>query len=232
MAERMKGLVPLAIAVAVVAFVYVEVALNFSFHWVTAGDLGNGLSLPKSFHFAVPAAFVSWALFFVLGGDGAAARRVSIGSVFGCAGALAMMVFVASTKGLPDFWTISLGVAVAAGILVLLGGLGEWYVIPVTFASFACCVFWWIATGLDGWAANGGGVGNSVQALGKPATAGAGAFGGVISTPYGWVAVNVFVTLIVGCACGLASARLAAVLTPKPAAAARTPDSGGAAPAH
>ena len=129
------------------------------------------------------------------------------------------------------FRSLSLGVAVAAGLLVILGGLGEWYVIPVTFASFACCVFWSIATGLDGWAANGGGVGNSLQALGKPATAGAGAFGGVISTPYGWVAVNTFATLIVGCACGLASARLAAALTPKPATA-RAPDSGGAAPAR
>jgi hypothetical protein len=231
MAERMKGLLPLAIAVAVVAFVYVELALNFTFHWATDGDLGNGLSLPKNFHFAAPAAFVAWALFFVLGGDGAAARRVSIGSVFGCAGALAMMVFVASTKGLPDFWTISLGVAVLAGVLVVLGGLGEWFVIPVTFATFASCLFWWIATGLDGWADKGGGVGNSIQALGKPATAGAGAFGGVISTPYGWVAVNVFVTLMVGVLCGLASARLAGVLTPKPAAT-RAPDSGGAAPAH
>jgi hypothetical protein len=231
MAGRMKGLLPLAIAVAVVAFVYVEVALNFTFHWVTDGDLGNGLSLPKSFHLVVPAGFVAWALFFVLGGNREAIRRVSIGSAFGCAAALLMMLFVASTKGLPDFWTISLGVAVAAGILVILGGLGEWYVIPVTFASFACCVFWWIATGLDGWAANGGGVGNSVQALGKPATAGAGAFGGVISTPYGWVAFNTFVTLLVGCLCGLASARLAAALTPKPAPA-RAPDPGGAAPAH
>ena len=227
----MKGVLPLAIAVAVVAFVYVEVALNFTFHWATDGDLGNGLSLPKSFHLVVPAGFVAWALFFVLGGNAEAIRRVAIGSVFGCVGALLMMLFVASTTGLPDFWAISLGVAVAAGLLVVLGGLGEWYVIPVTFASFACCVFWWIATGLDGWAANGGGVGNSVAALGNPATAGAGAFGGVISTPYGWVAVNTFATLIVGCACGLASARLAAALTPKPAAA-RAPDSGGAAPAH
>jgi hypothetical protein len=231
MAERMKGLLPLAIAVALVAFVYVEVALNFTFHWATDSDLGNGLSLPKSFHFAVPAAFVSWALFFVLGGDGAAIRRVSIGSVFGCGAALLLFVFVTVTKGLPDFWTISLGVAVLAGILVVLGGLGEWFVIPVTFATFACCLFWWIATGLDGWADHGGGIGNSVQALSKPATAGAGAFGGVISTPYGWVAVNVFFTLMVGCLCGLASARLAGVLTPKPATT-RAAEPGGAAPAH
>jgi hypothetical protein len=231
MAERMKGLLPLATAVALVAFVYVEVTLNFTFHWVTNGDLGNGLSLPASFHFVVPAGFVAWAMFFALGGDREAIRRVSIGSVFGCGAALLMMAFVTVAKGLPDFWSISLGVAVAAGLLVVLGGLGEWFSIPMTFASFACCVFWWIATGLDGWADHGGGIGNSVGALAKPATAGAGAFGGVISTPYGWVAVNTFATLLVGCLCGVASARLAGVLTPKPAAA-RAPDSGGAAPAH
>jgi hypothetical protein len=230
-AERMKGLLPLATAVAVVAFVYVEFALNFTFHWVTDGDLGNGLSLPASFHLVVPAGFVAWAMFFALGGNGEALRRVSIGSAFGCGAALLVFAFVTVTKGLPDFWAISLGVAVAAGALVVLGGLGEWFSIPMTFAAFASCVFWWIATGLDGWADHGGGIGNSVAALGKPATAGAGAFGGVISTPYGWVAVNVFATLLIGALCGLASARLAGVLTPKPAAA-RTSESGGAAPAH
>jgi hypothetical protein len=77
MAERMKGLLPLATAVALVAFVYVEVTLNFTFHWVTDGDLGNGLSLPASFHFVVPAGFVAWAMFFALGGDREAIRRVS-----------------------------------------------------------------------------------------------------------------------------------------------------------
>ncbi|HEX7299717.1 MAG TPA: DUF1097 family protein [Solirubrobacteraceae bacterium] len=216
MAERMKGLLPLAVAITVVAFVYVELSLNFTFHWATSGDLGNGLSLPGSFHLAVPAAFVSWALFFALGGNGGAARQVALSAVFGCAMALLTFAFVAATKGLPDFWTIALGVAVASGIMVLLGALGDWYVIPATIAAYACCVLWWIATGMDGWADKGGGVGNSVKALSDPATAGTGAFGGVISTPYGWVAINVLVTLLLGCLCGLASARLAAVLTPKP----------------
>jgi len=36
----MKATVPLALAVAVIAFVYVEFTANFSFHWVTNGDLG------------------------------------------------------------------------------------------------------------------------------------------------------------------------------------------------
>src|SRR5262245_23868168 len=121
MAGRMKGLLPLAIAVAVVAFVYVEFALNFIFHWFTDGDLGNGLSLPKSFHLVIPAAFVSWAFFFALGGDGTAAKRAAIGSIFGVGTAFLTFAFVTATKGLPDFWTISLGVAVSAMVLVLLG---------------------------------------------------------------------------------------------------------------
>ena len=43
MAARVKGFLPLALAIGVLAFLYVEFALNFSFHWVTDGDLGNGL---------------------------------------------------------------------------------------------------------------------------------------------------------------------------------------------
>ncbi len=34
-------------------------------------------------------------------------------------------------------------------------------------------LFWWIATGLGGWADHGGAIGNGVAALRKPATAGA-----------------------------------------------------------
>ena len=86
---------------------------------------------------------------------------------------------------------------------------------PTVFCSFAACVFWWIATGLEGWAPNGGGVGNSVAALAKPATAGTGAFGGVLSTPFTFVALNIFVSLLFGCLCGALSVRFAAVLTPK-----------------
>lgn len=109
---------------------------------------------------------------------------------------------------------------------MLLAGLGDSYYIPATFGAFACCVFWWLATGLDGWADKGGGVGNSVKALGDPATAAAGAFGGVLSAPYVWVCISVFATLIVGSLLGLASARLSAAITPKPRAARRRRSTG------
>jgi hypothetical protein len=102
-----------------------------------------------------------------------------------------------------------------SAVLVLLAALGDWYYIPATFPAFASVVFWWLATGADGWAENGGGVGNSVEALGDPATAGLGAFAGILSTPYEWVAINIFVTLTIGAVLGITSAKLAAAITPK-----------------
>ncbi len=215
----MKATVPLALAVAVIAFVYVEFTANFTFHWVTNGDLGNGLSLPSNFHLVIPAGFVTWGLFFALGADNPALRTVATNSLIGSVAALVLFAFVASTTGLPDFWTIALGVAVIAFVLIVLSGGFPWISVPVIFATFAACVFWWIATGLDGWAASGGGVGKSLAALKAPATAGTGAFGGVLSTPYAFVALNVFVSLLIGCACGALSTRLTALITPKPKAA-------------
>jgi hypothetical protein len=60
-------------------------------------------------------------------------------------------------------------------------------------------VFWWTATGLDGWAEKGGGVGSGLKSLADPATAGTRAFGGVLSTPYVWVWVSCTVSLLAGC---------------------------------
>ena len=220
MAERMKGLLPLAASVAILSIVWTWVALNFTFHWVSSGDLGNGLDLPASFHLIVPAAFVSWAMFFAAGGDNTAARKVAIANVFGASGALVVMFGAGELADLPDFWAIALLVGVLAGLLVVLAALGDWYFIPATFGAFASVFFWWTATGLDKWAPGGGGAENTVQALGDPATAGAGAFGGVISTPFGWVYVSILATLTIGVVLGMLSTRLAALLTPKPRAVA------------
>ncbi|MCY7395989.1 MAG: hypothetical protein LH468_07535 [Nocardioides sp.] len=59
MTARLKGTLPLALVVGVLTFLWTDLALNFTFHWVTDGDLGNGLSLPSNFHLVVPAAFVA-----------------------------------------------------------------------------------------------------------------------------------------------------------------------------
>ena len=216
MAGRVKGLAPLALVIGVVAFLYVEFALNFTFHWVTDGDLGIGLELPSNFHLVVPAAFVAWGMFFAAGGDNAALTKVGIGNVFGVVAAFIMIALAGAFAGLPDFWGISLWVGIMAAVLVLLAALGEWYFIPATFGAFASVVFWWLATGADGWAENGGGVGNSLAALGDPATAGSGAFGGVLSTPYIMVCVNILVTLTIGVLLGAASQKLTAAITPRP----------------
>ena len=48
MSTKLKLTLPLALTIAVLAFLYVEFTANFSFHWVTNGSLGNGLDMPAS----------------------------------------------------------------------------------------------------------------------------------------------------------------------------------------
>jgi hypothetical protein len=219
MLERAKAALPLAVVIAVLAVLWVEVSLNFTFHWMVDGDLGNGLSLPSNFHLIVPAAFVSWGFFFAAGADSPALRKVATASLVGTVAGLLVMLVAPKIADLPDFWGIALTVGVLAVVVVLGSALGDWYYVPAIFGAFAATIFWWIATGLDGWAKDGGGIGNSLAALSKPATAGAGAFGGVLSTPVGWVFVNTLVTLLIGCVLGLVSVRLAGMLTPRTTAA-------------
>ncbi|KQZ72159.1 DUF1097 family protein [Nocardioides sp. Root151] len=214
MTERLKATTPLALSVAVLAALWIEFGANFTFHWFTNGDLGNGLSLPDTFHMVLPAAFISWAMFFAAGADRSAFNKAAIGSVMGGVGALVLMFLLDKTKGLPDFWPIALIVGLLAFVVVLGSALGDWYFVPAIFAGFASTLFWWIATGMDGWAAGGGGGANTVASLGNPATAGTGAFGGVISTPYVWVCVDTIVSLLIGCVLGIVSVRLAALMTP------------------
>jgi hypothetical protein len=212
MLQRVKGVLPLSVAIALLAFAWVEVSLYFTFHWVTSGDLGIGLSLPSNFQLITPAAFISWAVFFAAGADASALRKTAVSSVVGATAALALMLVSPHVAGLPDFWGIAIVLAVLVFVAVVLTVLGDWYYVPGVFVAFAAVVFWWFATGLDGWAVNGGGVGNSVAALGKPETAGAGAFGGVISTPAEWVYVSSLASLICGSFLGVASVKLSTAL--------------------
>ena len=211
MAEKLKATAPLALSIAILSFLYVEFVLNFDFHWVTSGNLGNGLDLPAHFHMVVPAGFVAWGLFFALGASNTAAREVAVNVVIGCFLALILFIFTHAVRVFPDFWGIALGVGLLALLIVLASGTLTQINVPVVFCSFASGVFWWIVTGLDGWAP--GASGHSVATLATK-TPGSGAFAGVLSTPYGWVAIDTCATLLVGVVFGMASVRVAALLTP------------------
>ena len=73
------------------------------------------------------------------------------------------MVVGPALADLPDFWGIAAVVGVVSFVLVLIIPISEKYSVAACFPAFASVVFWWIATGLDGWAEDGGGVGNSIE---------------------------------------------------------------------
>jgi hypothetical protein len=214
MTARIKATLPLALVIGVLAFAWCEIAFNFTFHWFTDGDLGNGLSLPSNFHLVVPAAFIAWGFFFAAGADTAAFVKMVVGTIVGATAAFGAIALASATAGFPDFWGISLWASIFAVGLVVLSAAGDWHYVPGTFGAFASVFFWWTATGLDYWFADGGGIGNSVNALGDPASAGTGAFGGVISTPFTMVWLSITASLLCGCVLGLLSVRLTALVTP------------------
>jgi hypothetical protein len=216
MGARAKAIFPLALVVGVLAYLWTEFSLNFTFHWVTlsGSDLPGSVGVPQNFHFILPTAFISWGLFFAAGGDNAAFGKVFLAAVFGTVAALVTIPLAYKTADFPDFWGIALWVGIFAFILVMILIFGDWYYVAGTFPCFAAVFLWWIATGLDGWAPGGGGDG-TLAGLGDPATAGSGAFSGLISTPWGWVWFNTLATLIVGVILGIVSGKLAALLTPK-----------------
>jgi hypothetical protein len=106
--------------------------------------------------------------------------------------------------------------ALGLAFLLIIGmALSDLWYVPAAFGGFASIVFWWTATGLDRWSVGGGGTGNTTAALGDTTTAGAGAFGGVLSTPVIWVFVSVTVSLLAGCVLGLLHTTITAKITPK-----------------
>lgn len=220
MGARARAIVPLAIVVGVLSFIWTEVALNFQFHWVTNGAIpGTGLNLPSRFQLIVWIGFIAWGLFFCAGGDSAAAGKMVIASIFGSLGFLAVAGIAPHIKSFPDFWSISLIVAIAAFVLVLILIAGDWYYVAGTFPIFGGLFGLWVSTGIDNWYPNGGGTGSTVARLAHPATAGTGAFSGVLSLPWYWVWIDGLVSAIIGVGIGLLSAKLAAAITPKPASA-------------
>jgi hypothetical protein len=233
MSTKLKLTAPLAITIGVLAFLYVEFTANFSFHWVTDGSLGNGLDMPAKFHLVIPIGFLTWGMFFVLGANTDAIKLVAINVAIGCAAALICIVMIHAIKKFPDFWGISLSVGILAFVLVMSSALSDLVNIPTIFVIFAGCLLWWLATGADGWFAGAAthtpaGVAQTLAKGGGGS--GAGAFFGILSTPYGFVILNCFATMLVGLGFGVASARIAALLTPSPAAAEADAHAEGARP--
>lgn len=193
MSARAQAIMPLAIVIGVLSFLWCEFALNFTFHWAADAEL-----TPGNFHFIVWAAFISWGLFFAAGGDNAAASKIIVASIFGSVAALITFWLAPAIADAPDFWGISLVVGVMALILVAVLIAGDWYYVAATFPAFAANFAMWQVTGLDNW----------IDGLGAEAT-----------LAYGWVFVSTLATLIAGVILGFLSAKITAAVTPKPAAA-------------
>ena len=217
MSQRLKHAVPLAISIALVAFVYSELVLNFNLHWFTVADGVFGkFGLPEKFQLVLPATFVTWGLYYALGADRAAFRSTLIAACTGTVGAIVIMTLGPALAGLPSLWGIALAIAIVGGGLVILSAVTEdgSFAAAPAFVCAAAVLFWWFATGLDNYVPGAAGP-HTVAALGlaltkHPLAAGTGAIGGLLSTPWQFVALSVWVSLLVGPILGLVCRSLAA----------------------
>jgi hypothetical protein len=216
MTARLKKVTPLAISIAVVAFVWSEFTLNFNLHWFTVADGVFGkFGLPQKFQLVLPATFVTWGLYSALGADRKALRTTLVSACTGTVGAIVIMTLGPALAGLPNLWGIALAIAIVGGGLVMLSAVtddGTFSAAPA-FACAASVLFWWFATGLDNYVTGGGGP-HTVAALGlalttHPLAAGTGALGGLLSTPWQWVALSTGVSLLCGPLLGALSHGLA-----------------------
>jgi hypothetical protein len=219
MATRLKAVVPLTVSIGLLAFVATEIALNFTFHWVTVQDGVFGkYGLPHGFHIVLPAIFVAWGLYFMLGANGAALGKTVTAALTGTVAATIAMVVGPQLADSPDFWGLAVMIGVTAAALVVLSTTVEddRFAPAPAFCCYASVFFWWIATGLDNFVPNGKGP-HTVEAVtaaitNKPLSAGTGAFGGLLSMSWSAVAISIFASLVLGALFGLASVKLAGVL--------------------
>jgi hypothetical protein len=220
MSQRLKHTVPLAISVALVAFLWSELTLNFNLHWFTVADGVFGkFGLPEKFQLVLPATFVTWGLYYALGADRTALRNTLIAATTGTIGAIVIMTLGPALAGLPSLWGIALTIGIVGGGLVLVSALREDGSLPAApaFVCAAPVLFWWFATGLDNYVPGAAGP-HTVAALGlaltkHPLAAGTGALGGLFSTPWPFVALSVWVSLLFGPLLGALSRMLAAAPT-------------------
>ncbi len=218
MSARFKTTGPLAISIGVIAFLWSELTLNFNLHWFTVTDGVFGkFGLPKEFQLVLPATFVTWGLYFMLGADRTAMRKTLIACGTGTLGAVVIMTLGPSLAALPNFWGVALAIGLVGAGLELLSTFSEdgYLAAAPAFACAASVLFWWFATGLDNYVPDGKGP-HTVAALElaltkHPLAAGTGALGGLLSTPWSWVALSTFVSLLCGPLLGALSRTLAAI---------------------
>ena len=217
MSHRLKQVIPLAVSIGLVAFVWSELTLNFNLHWFTVADGVFGkFGLPEKFQFVLPATFITWGLYYVLGADRMALRKTLIAATTGTVGAIVIMTLGPALAGLPSLWGIALAIGIVGGGLVIHSALtadGSLAAAPA-FVCAASVLFWWFATGLDNYVPGAAGP-HTVTALGlaltkHPLAAGTGALGGLFSTPWQFVALSAWVSLLVGPLLGALSHALAA----------------------
>src|SRR6201987_5291310 len=218
MSHRFKHAVPLAISVALLAFLWSELSLNFNLHWFTVADGVFGkFGLPEKFQLVLPATFVTWGLYSALGDDRVAMRKTLIAATTGTMSAVVIMTLGPALAGLPSLWGIALAIAIVGGGLVILSAVGEDGSLSAApaFVCAASVLFWWFATGLDNYVPGAAGP-HTVAGLGlaltkHPLAAGTGALGGLLSTPWQYVALSVWVSLLCGPLLGWVCRALAAV---------------------
>ena len=110
MGTRLKAVAPLVVSIGVLAFLATELALNFTFHWVTVQDTVFGkFGVPQDVHIVLPAIFVAWGLFFLLGATNAALGKTIIAAASGSIFAGIGMVLGPVLADAPDFWGLARG---------------------------------------------------------------------------------------------------------------------------
>ena len=218
MSARVKATVPLALSIGVVAFLWSEFSLNFNLHWFTVADGVFGkFGLPEKFQLVLPASFVTWGLYYTLGANRKALRKTMIAATTGTIGAVVIMTLGPALAGLPSLWGIALAIALVGAGLELLSSVSEegYFAAAPAFVCAASVLFWWFATGLDNYVPGAAGP-HTVAGLGlaltkHPLAAGTGALGGLLSTPWQFVALSVWVSLLCGPLLGWLCRALAAV---------------------
>jgi hypothetical protein len=216
MSSRLRSTGPLAISIGVLAFLWSEFALNFNLHWFTVADgIFGKFGLPQQFQLVLPASFVTWGLYFMLGANAKALRKTLIAAATGSLGAIVIMTLGPAVAGLPSFWGVALAIGIVGAGLELLSTLSaEGYLSAApAFVCAASVLLWWFVTGLDNYVPNGAGP-HTLAALGlaltkHPLAAGTGALGGLLSTPWTYVALSGFVSLVIGPLLGALSRLLA-----------------------